>query len=150
MATKSKGPIPLSEAELIQEILDNRIDLGKYLRTEDSEKGLSEAQIKAFTKDVIAGLKTEVADCLQNGYKVTLNGLVIFTPKVKNGAKKGTKVRNPSDGSVKTLKADKPDEFKARARVSKSVSDGFPSLKSNAGQELHKRLYVKPKPAKKG
>jgi nucleoid DNA-binding protein len=136
MAAKNKGPIPLTEAELVDELVVRLGDEDKFP--------------KKIVGDVIKAFKAEVADCLQQGYKVTLSGLVVFTPKVKNGAKKGTKVRNPSDGTVKTLKADKPDEFKARARVSKSVSDGFPSLKSANGQELHKRLYVKPKPAKKG
>jgi nucleoid DNA-binding protein len=134
--SKSKGPIPLSEAELVDEIVTRLSDEEKFT--------------KANVREVVKALKAEVADCLQNGYKVTLTGLVIFTPKVKNGKKKGAKVRNPSDGSETIIKKDQPDEFSARASVSKSVKEGFPSLKSNAGQELHKRLYVKPKPAKKG
>ena len=132
MAAKSKkGAIPLSEAELIDEVVS---------RLESAKVELSKAQVKT----VVKALKEEVADCLQNGYKVNLSGLVIFTPKVRAGKKKGTVVRNPQTGETSTIKKDMPDEFKVGARVSKGVVDGFPSLKSNAGQELHKRLYKKP------
>lgn len=129
MAAK-KGPLPLSEAELIEETL-------KRL---DSEE-VSKAQLRA----VVKALKAEIVDCLTTGYKISLTGLVTLTPVAKPGRKKGTKVRNPFDNTEKTLRADEPDKFKIKAKVSSAVVNAFPSARSKGGQELLAQLA----PAKK-
>lgn len=132
---KIKGAQPLSESELVDEVVD---------RLED----FSKAQVK----NVVKALKEEIADCLANGYKVSLSGLLTLTPTAKPGRKKGTKVRNPFDGTEKTLRTDEPDKFKVKAKVSSSiVNKQFPSVKSKAGQELLAQLSAsKKKVAKKG
>lgn len=124
----AKGATPLTEGELIEETL-KRLD------------GVSKSDVSK----VVKALKAEIADCLQNGYKVTLSGLLTITPRSKPGRKKGTKVRNPFDGTEKTLRADEPDKFVIKAKVSSSVAKGFPSVKSQAGAALVKQLA----PAKK-
>lgn len=126
----AKGATPLTEGELIEEVV-GRLD----------GAGLSKSQVR----DVVKALKAEIADCLQNGYKVSLTGLLTITPRSKPGRKKGTKVRNPFDGTEKTLRADEPDKFVIKAKVSSSVAAGFPSVKSQAGAALVKQLA----PAKK-
>lgn len=124
----AKGATPLTEGELIEETL-KRVD------------GLSKAQVRA----VVKALKEEIADCVQNGYKVSLTGLLTITPRSKPGRKKGTKVRNPFDGTEKTLRSDEPDKFVVKAKMSSTVASGFPSVKSQAGAALVKQLA----PAKK-
>jgi nucleoid DNA-binding protein len=118
MATK-KGPLPLSEAELIDETL-KRLE------------GVSRAQVR----DVVKALKAEIADCLSSGYKVSLTGLLTLTPSAKPGRKKGTKVRNPFDGTEKTLRSDEPDKFRIKAKVSSTIANAFPSTRSKDGQAV--------------
>lgn len=132
MAATKKGAKPLSEAEFIEEITK---------RLDTSGGGLSKAQVKS----VVKALKEEAIDCVSNGYKITLSGLLTLTPVAKAGRKKGTKVRNPFDGTEKTLRADEPDKFKVKAKVSSAVLKEFPSAKKAEGQELLKQLT----PAKK-
>lgn len=129
MATATtKGAIPLTEAELINEI---------HTRVGD---GFTHSQVSTIVK----GLKAEVIDCLANGYKVNLSGLLILTPTAKPGRKKGTVVRNPFDGTTRKLRADEPDKFKIKARVSPSVvNKNFPTTRTQTGQELIKQLTVK-------
>lgn len=128
MASKS-GATALSEAELIHE-------LGKRL------PGIPAATIKA----VVKGFKEEVTECLSQGYKITLSGLLTITPGSKPGRKKGTVVRNPFDGTSKTLRADEPDKFFVKAKASTlTILKSFPTVKSAKGQELLKSLA----PAKK-
>lgn len=128
MATATKGAIPLTEAELINEI---------HTRVGDS---FTHSQVST----VVKAAKAEIIDCLANGYKVNLSGLLILTPTAKAGRKKGTKVRNPFDGTTKTLRADEPDKFKIKARVSPSVvTKNFPTTRTQKGQDLIKALTVK-------
>lgn len=129
MAAK-KGAIPLSEAEFVEEIAGR----------------LDGAVSKGQVKQVVKALKEEAIDCLANGYKVTLTGFLTLTPTAKAGRKKGTVVRNPFDGSTKTLRSDEPDKFKVKAKASAAiVNKHFPSVKSGAGVDLLKQLT----PAKK-
>lgn len=128
MATATKGAIPLTEAELINEI---------HTRVGDA---FTHSQVST----VVKAAKAEIIDCLANGYKVNLSGLLILTPTAKAGRKKGTKVRNPFDGTIKTLRADEPDKFKIKARVSPSVvTKNFPTTRTQKGQDLIKALTVK-------
>jgi nucleoid DNA-binding protein len=130
---KIKGPQPLTEAEFI-------VELGK--RLEASGTLLSAADLRA----VVKGLKAEAIDCLANGYKVTLSGFATFVPVAKAGRKKGTVVRNPFDGSTRTLRADEPDKFRVKARASGSiVSKHFPTARTQQGKDLLAQLT----PAKK-
>jgi len=124
-----KGATTLSESEFVDEIVSRLGD------------GYSRAQVR----NVVKALKEEAIDCMSNGYKVTLSGLLTLTPSAKPGRKKGTKVHNPFDGTSKTLRSDEPDKFKVKAKVSSSVLKAFPSVKSSSGQALIKQL----KPAKK-
>jgi nucleoid DNA-binding protein len=128
----AKGAIALSESDLINEL---------YTRLTDGGAEVSQAEVRRFVK----AFKEEVTDCLVNGYKISLTGLLTITPSAKPGRKKGTKVRNPFDGTTKTLRADELDKFVVKAKVSASVRNQFPSTKSAAGQALVKQL----KPAKK-
>ena len=133
MAAAQKGPYPLTESELIGEVA-NRIGNGF------SKKDVS---------DVVKALKAEITECIQLGHKVSLGGLVIFTPVAKAGRKKGTVVRNPFDGTERTLRSDEPDKFAVKARVSAGVKNGFPSSRTAQGQQLIKQLApVKRAPAK--
>lgn len=125
----AKGATPLTEAQFIEEVT-TRLD-GE----------VTKAQVRA----VVKAIKDEAIDCLANGYKVTLSGLLTLTPTAKPGRKKGTVVRNPFDGSTKTLRADEQDKFKVKAKVSGSVVTAFPGVRSANGQALVKQL----KPAKK-
>lgn len=127
---KQRGPIALSESDFVEEVLKH----GEL-------EGVSKANVRA----VLKAIKAEIADCLVNGYKISLTGLVTFTPGVKPGRKKGTESRNPATGEVKKLKADEPPKFKAKAKVSASITKSFPSIKSKTGQELYEQL----KPAAK-
>ena len=136
MAARTKGATPLSESDLIEEIVNNRL----------GSADVSKAQVK----HIIKALKEEIADCLQSGYKVTLSGLLTIVPSSKPGRKKGTVVRNPFDGTTKTLRSDEPDKFKVKARVSASVVNGFPSAKSADGQALLKQLTPAKKSKPKG
>lgn len=132
MAAK-RGPEPLSEAGLIEEI-HTRLD-----------STVSKADVKV----VVKALKEEIAECLQNGYKVTLTGLMIITPSVKPGRKKGDKVYNPFDGTTKTLRADEPPKFNAKASISSVVKNGFPDPKKTDGAALVAQLTPKKKVTKK-
>jgi nucleoid DNA-binding protein len=129
----AKGATPLSEGDLITEI---------HSRLTKDGADVSVADVRKFVK----AFKEEVVDCLSNGYKVSLSGLLTITPTAKPGRKKGTKVRNPFDGTTKTLRADEPDKFRIKAKVSTAiVNNHFPKATTAAGQALVKQL----KPAKK-
>lgn len=118
-----QGATPLSESEFVDEVL-KRLD------------GMSKADVRK----VLSAIKAEVVDCVSSGYRVTLSGLVSFTPRSKPGRAKGTVVRNPFDGSEKKLRSDEPDKFVVKAKASSSIASAFPSVKSKDGQELIKRL----------
>lgn len=123
MAT-TKGPLPLTEAEFLQEItdrLEGRIPLGTV-------------------RAVVKALKEEAVECLANGYKVSLSGLFTITPQIKAGRKKGTVVRNPFDQSERTLRSDEPDKFKVKAKASPAIIKNFPTTTSAVGKELAKQL----------
>lgn len=133
MAKNSKGATPLSESELIDEVLKRLEGNG------------GEGWTKADVKQAVKAIKDEIEDCLINGYKVSLGGLLTLTPVAKPGRKKGAKVRNPFDGTTKTLRSDEPDKFKIKAKVSSTIVKSFPSSTSAAGRELLTQLT----PAKK-
>ncbi len=136
MAAK-KGAIPLTEAELIAEV---------HTRIENDGGGIPKATVTA----VVKALKAEMVDCLINGYKVGLSGVFSLTPTAKAGRKKGTVVRNPFDGSTKTLRSDEPDKFKVKAKASPAVLKEFPGVRSAAGADLMAMLTPpKRKPAAK-
>jgi nucleoid DNA-binding protein len=128
----SNGAVPLSEAELIEETVK---------------------RLPGFTKNqvrqVVTALKEEIVDCVTQGYKVGLSGIVAFEPTVKAGRKKGTVVHNPFDGTSKTLRADEPDKFVLKVRRSTAIGKKFPTLRTAAGRELHEQLYKAPAKAKK-
>ena len=130
MATK--GAIPLTEAELIEE-------------TAKRLPGLTSNQVRSVFK----ALKDEIVDCVTSGYKINLVGIASFEPTVKAGRKKGTVVNNPFDGTSKTLRADEPDKFVLKVKKSGALTAKFPTMRTKDGQALHAQLYVKPKPAKK-
>ena len=129
MARKAKGPITLTEAELVGRVTDR---VGN---------GFSQRDVR----EVVKALKAEIVESVASGHKVTLSGLCKFTPSVKAGRKKGTVVRNPFDGSEKTLRADEPDKFVVKVGRSSALANAFPSLRSAAGKALHERLYVRAK-----
>lgn len=121
----------LTIADVKQEMIDNRLD------------GVS----RKVVNDVVKALVEEVHDCLANGYKVTIPGLGTYEPVLKAGRKKGTVVRNPFNGTEKTLRSDEPDKFVVKVKKPQGIANrvGFPSLKSKNGQELAKRLKPKAK-----
>lgn len=124
-----KGATALSESEFVSEIANR----------------LGDEVPAAVVKKVVKALKEEAVDCLANGYKVTLTSFLTMTPTAVKGRKKGTKVRNPFDGTEKTLRSDEPDKFRVKAKASTVIAKQFPSIKSADGQALHKQLT----PAKK-
>ena len=119
-----KGAIPVTESELVG------------LVAERVGNGFSQKDVR----EIVRALKEEITECVQMGCKVTLSGLLVITPVAKPGRKKGTVVRNPFDGSTKTLRADEPDKFNVKARVSAGVKQGFPSPRTQAGKELVSQL----------
>lgn len=133
-----RGVESITESQLI-EVLHAR------LQEEVDNNGSAAAITKAQTKTVIKALKEEIAFCLANGYKVSFSGLLTITPSAKKGRKKGTKVRNPFDGTVKTLRSDEPDKFVVKAKVSRSVLDYFPEPGTSDGDQLVKQLMPKRK-----
>jgi nucleoid DNA-binding protein len=128
MASNNGGAIALSEAELIEETVKRLPDM-----------------TASQMRKVLTALKEEIVDCVTQGYKVSLSGIVSLEPTVKAGRKKGTVVHNPFDGTSKTLRADEPDKFVLKVRRSSSISNKFPTLRTADGKALHDRLYVKPK-----
>ena len=126
MAAK-KGPLPLSESDFIEEVATRS------------------GQPRSTVRDVVKALKVEAIDCLANGYKVSLSGLLTLEPQAKPGRKKGTVVRNPFDGSERTLRSDEPDKFKVKAKASSAIVKSFPGVKSKDGQALLAQLAKKTK-----
>lgn len=124
MAKKAKGAKPLSESEFIDEVVNR----------------LGGAMPKTQVRAVVKAMKEEIADCLANGYKVTLTGLVRFEPKFVPEKKKGEPVRNPSTGETAPRAKTVPASFKAKAFASSSLKKVFPTIKSSAGTELAKQL----------
>ena len=120
------GAVRLSEGDFIHEV-QKRVP------------ELTEGQVRK----VVTALKAEVIDCVTNGYTVPLTGLVTFEPTAKPGRKKGTVVRNPFDGTEKTLRADEPPVFGAKVKRSPSIKGKFPSIKSADGKALYKALTGK-------
>ena len=117
---------------------------------EEVGKRLGGTVSKADINKVFSALVEEAHDCLINGYIVSIPGLVKLTPVVKAGRKKGTVVRNPFEGTEKTLKADEPDKFAVRVSKSSAISKKFPTLRTSAGKELHSKLAAKTtKPGRK-
>jgi nucleoid DNA-binding protein len=130
MATATKsGPIPLTEAQFIDELL-KRCD------------GMSKADVKL----VVKAFKEEVVDCLTNGYKVSLSGLVRFEPKYVGEKKKGEMVRNPATGETQPRAASVPASFRAKAYASSAIAKQFPTTRSSVGKALATQLA----PAKRG
>lgn len=98
---------------------------------------------KADIAKILAATAEELGDCLANGYKVNMSGIANFTPRVKAGRKKGTVVRNPFDGTTKTLRADEPDKVSIGVRCPAPLKNAMPSPKTAAGQALVKQLKRK-------
>lgn len=118
---------PLTQAAFIDEVVA-RVD------------GISKSDVKR----VIGAVVEELGDCISNGYKVNLGGIAIFEPRAKKGRKKGTKVRNPFDGTTKTLRADEPDKVTVKVRVGAALKNALPGPKTKDGQALVKQL-LKPR-----
>lgn len=112
-------------------------------------KRLGDSVPASQVNKVLAAFTEEVADCLVNGYKVSIPGLFSIEPLVKAGRKKGTVVRNPFDQTEKTLRADEPDKFAVKIKKSSALIKKFPTLKTAAGRELHASLSAKPRGAKR-
>lgn len=100
---------------------------------------------KSAIDGVMKALTEEIIDCLSQGYKVTLPGVVTLEPQLKPGRKKGAVISNPFDGTSRTLRSDEPDKFIVKAKRSLSLHNHFPSIKSKAGIELAGVLKPKPK-----
>lgn len=113
------------------------------------EKRLDGAVSKADIARVFNAFVEEAQDCLVNGYVVSVPGLFKATPVVKAGRKKGTVVRNPFEGTEKTLRADEPDKFVVRLSKSSALLGKFPSVKTAAGKDLHATLTAKSKTKRK-
>lgn len=111
---------------------------------EEVAKRLGGSVSRQDINKVLGAFTEEVADCVVNGYAVQVPGLFSIEPQVKAGRKKGTVVRNPFDGSEKTLRADEPDKFVVKIKKSSSLARKFPTLRTSAGKELHAKLAAKP------
>ena len=105
-------------------------------------KRLPGVDAKTINK-VLGAFTEEVTDCVVNGYAVQVPGLFSIEPVVKAGRKKGTVVRNPFDGTEKTLRGDEPDKFVVKLKKSSSLARKFPTLRTTAGKELHGKLTAK-------
>jgi nucleoid DNA-binding protein len=123
-ASTKSGAISLSESEFIEE----------------TAKRLNGSFTTGQVKQVVSALKEELVDCVTQGYKVTLQGIVSFEPVVKAGRAKGTVVRNPFDGTSKKLRSAEPDKFVLKVKRSPAVSKRFPTIKSASGKALYERL----------
>lgn len=123
---------PLTEAQFAKELSKRLGD------------GVSDAQTREFLK----AFKEEVTDCLINGYKVTLSGLVRFEPKYVAAKPKGELVRNPATGEMQKRAAAVPASFRAKAYASSAVTKFFPSIRTKTGQELASLLGADAKPQK--
>jgi hypothetical protein len=132
---RKKGPITLSESELLDETLKRLANGGHEFS-------------RAQARTMLTALKEELVDCVTSGYKVNLTGVLTIEPVLKAGRKKGTVIRNPFDPDAKprTLKADEPDKFAVKVSKSTTLNAKFPTVKSKAGQELADQLRL---PAKK-
>lgn len=135
----SSGPEPLSESAFIGEVT-RRVNLGLT-----EEKQLHPTIVRL----VVKAFKEEVIDCLKNGYKVTLNGLVRFEPKYVTPKPKGEMVRNPGTGETAPRAAAIPASFTSKAFMSSAIKKVFPSTKTKAGIALAEQLAPKPKAAPK-
>lgn len=124
MATKAEA---LTQAQFNDEVLG---------RLEKDGQEISKSQYSR----VLAAICDEAADCLANGYSISIGGLVKLEPRAKAGRKKGTVVRNPFDGSEKKLRADEPDKITIKARPLAKAKAQLPTPNSKAGKELVKAL----------
>lgn len=149
MAQTKKGPIPLSEAGLIEDTVARIKDGGKSVIKGAADKDGNPVEIDSkIVKIVLVALKEEIVASITSGYKVGLTGLCSFVPKVVNGAKAGSKKHNPSTGEETIVKKDEPDTLGYRVGRSAAVTNAFPSLRTNAGKELLEQLRLPP-PKKK-
>lgn len=149
MAGIKKGPIPLSEAGLIEDTVARIDSAGKSVIKGAFDKDGEPVKINAaIVKIVLVALKEEIVVSITTGYKVGLTGLCSFVPKLVPGKKAGTVIRNPSTGETSTVKRDEPDTLGYRVGKSAAVTGAFPSLRTNAGKELLEQLRL-PAPKKK-
>lgn len=118
---------PLTHAEFIDEVV----------------KRLDGEASKAEVKRLVTAVAEELGDCLANGYKVSIAGIGIFEPRAKKGRKKGTKVRNPFDQTVKTIKKDEPDKVTIKARPAGALKKALPDPAKADGIALAKQLLKK-------
>lgn len=150
MAT-TKGPTPLTEAQFVKELTGriNGADV-KYAGEDGKRYTLPDLDERAV-KAILGAVKAEVISCVTNGYKVTLNQFGRFEPVFVPEKKKGEMVRNPTTGETKPRAEGVPAGFKAKAFMSSTVKNLFPSTRTNAGKELMAKLDksgAKAKPTK--
>ena len=97
-------------------------------RLGETRPDLSKADINA----VFAALVESTQNDLASGYEVPLLGIVKLVPTFKAGRTKGTVVKNPFDGSEKTLKADEPDKVRIAVKIAKHAKNALPVGKALA------------------
>lgn len=139
MAT-TKGPTPLTEAQFVKELTGriNGADV-KYAGEDGKRYTLPDLDERAV-KAILGAVKAEVVDCVTNGYKVTLNQFGRFEPVFVPEKKKGEMVRNVATNQMQPRAEGVPAGFKAKAFMSSSVKNLFPSIRSNAGKQLAEML----------
>lgn len=151
---KTKGAEPLTEKQFLYEVagrVGSDFISPAILKRSAAEGTVSPGDRETILRAALTAIKDEIVDCVVQGYKVNLTGLASFEGVVKPGRPKGTVIRNPfdPDAKEKKLKADEPDKFAVKVSKSSAITGKFPTLKSKDGQELHAKLYVKPKRKKK-
>ena len=122
-----KGPTPMSEAEFVERLAENLGDF-EYVGGARGAK----MWLKTF--------KQTLAECVVEGNKVNLSGLLRVEPKFVPAKPKGEMVRNPSTGKTAPRAVAVPAAFKVKATASPSLKAAFPSTRTGAGKALAEKL----------
>ena len=124
MASKA---IPLTEAQFVERLAANLGDF-EYV---GGKRG-AQMWLREFKKTV--------AECVVEGKKVSLTGLVRFEPKYVPGKEKGELVRNPRTGETTPRAESIAPRFKVKAFASSAIGKQFPGTSTAAGKSLVKQL----------
>ena len=118
---------------------DFKLEVGKRLAAnQPGASPISKATIDAVFKAFIE----ETVDCLSQGYKVSIPGLVKFGVAYVPAKRKGEMVIPFGGGEPQPRAESVPAGFRAKAYASSAIKKAFPKMTAKAGKEL--AALVKP------
>jgi nucleoid DNA-binding protein len=84
--------------------------------------------------------KRTLTECVAEGNKVNLSGLLKIEPRYVAEKPAGEMVRNPGTGETAPRPETVPATFKAKATASASIKKAFPPITSSKGKALAETL----------